>query len=485
MSLADRLRAWRDPALVLLAGVAACAAYGWRGAPLIADRAYHVYMGQAVLRGDALYGQTTFGYPPYGPLLSALAMRLAAPFGLPTYLAPRCLGVVVLLVLALLLYAVTKRAAGRSCALLAGCAVSGFGFLAILSVSGLEPVVLVALFTLAALWAAQRGSWLGAGLASGAAAMTWQPGVVVVAAIAVTAVLTAPRWHVRRVLLVGAGAALATLPAVVYILSTGSFEAFVFQTITRKLAYEQTSPETAFLSWLVRAPRMYWNDAVILLFAAAGFLLWFERRKPASSELPLVVMTVAWAAWFTIDFAAPKDLVPALPLLACWAAQLLVRLEREWRRSVALGIRAAFFALAFLDAAGYRPPYTLDEQLRDAKAILGSSAHSFLAFNADELYVLTDTRAPIRYTRLGPWIDAFAAEREPGGVPGLAMRIEQLRPGVIVIRSGGGPSRLRAALEPLLAQYERTVVRPPYAYSLANMFGSAPRPEVEVFRLLR
>ena len=39
--------------------------------PLIDDRAYLTDMAQAVYRGDALYGSTTLGYPPYAPLMTA------------------------------------------------------------------------------------------------------------------------------------------------------------------------------------------------------------------------------------------------------------------------------------------------------------------------------------------------------------------------------------------------------------------------------
>ena len=42
--------------------------------PILADRAYFVYLGQALLRGEPIYAQTFFYYPPLGPLISAMSM---------------------------------------------------------------------------------------------------------------------------------------------------------------------------------------------------------------------------------------------------------------------------------------------------------------------------------------------------------------------------------------------------------------------------
>ena len=83
--------------------------YGLHEYPLQSDRAYFVYMGQAILRGEPIYATTFFGYPPLPMLLSAASMWLGSGFDLPTYLAPRYAGVLVAVLSVCTLYVVASR----------------------------------------------------------------------------------------------------------------------------------------------------------------------------------------------------------------------------------------------------------------------------------------------------------------------------------------------------------------------------------------
>ena len=59
--------------------------YGLYEFPILEDRAYFVYLGQAVLRGESIYAddfaqlaggeERWVGYPPLAPLLSAASVR--------------------------------------------------------------------------------------------------------------------------------------------------------------------------------------------------------------------------------------------------------------------------------------------------------------------------------------------------------------------------------------------------------------------------
>lgn len=432
----------RDLAILLIAAAAACFAYGRAGQPIFEDRGYHIYMAQSVLRGDALYGDTTYGYTPYAPLLTALAMRVASPFGVPSYLAPRFLGVALLLALAVLLYFVARRASDARTALLAAVTLCGFGQLALYSVVGTEPVVVVSVFMLLAVFALQREWWFGAGFAACAAAMAWQPAVVVCLGTFILA---------RRRLPVIAGGCVAAMPALVYVLATGSVDDFLYQTVSRKVASADLNVGA---SWLLVAARSYWTDVLVLLVGAIGFIAALRRRT--SAEWPLIVMTCAWAAWSAIYFWAVKDLIPVLPLIAYWAARMVSRR--------ATAVVALYCAILFGDAALYRSTYTLSQQIRDVHAALGAARSNFIAFGAEEFYILTETRAPVRYIRLGGWIDAFIEARDPGGIDAFVNTIARLEPAAIVISDSEGPSRARTALDPLLRNRARKVVQAPHAY---------------------
>ena len=116
--------------------VAACLQYGISQEPLLGDRAYMLYMGQAVLRGEAIYQTTTFGYPPLGPLLSAVVMYVGRLWGVPTYVSPRLAGVLVAALAAGCVYMFTWRAfRSQAAGLVAGVSLVSFGFLSRLSIS--------------------------------------------------------------------------------------------------------------------------------------------------------------------------------------------------------------------------------------------------------------------------------------------------------------------------------------------------------------
>ena len=73
----------------------------------------------------------------------------------------------------------TRRSTDSLAGWVAAVTVAGSSLLGWLSVSPLEPKLLVMLFSLLASLALQRRSWLWAGLASGLAGMCWQPAAVV------------------------------------------------------------------------------------------------------------------------------------------------------------------------------------------------------------------------------------------------------------------------------------------------------------------
>jgi hypothetical protein len=438
----------RDLTIVFVAAAAACFAYGRDGQPIFADRGYHVYMAQSVLRGDPLYGGTTYGYTPYAPLLTSLAMRVTAPFGVPSYLAPRYLGVALMLLMAVLLYFVARRASDSRTALIAALTLCGFANLGLLSVVGTEPVVVVGVFTLLAILAIQREWWFLAGFAACAAAMSWQPAVVVCVATFIIA---------RRRLAVIAGGCAAAVPAIVYVLATRSVDAFLYQTILRKFASAGAGPG---VSWLLLAMRSYWTDAAVLLCGAIGFAVALRRRR--SEEVPLIAITLAWSVWGTIYFAAARDFIPALSLVAYWAARIVAP-----RSKPALVL---YLAILFGDAAMYRSTYSLSDQIRDVRDALGAARSSFVAFNAEEFYILTETRAPVRYIRLAAWTDDFIEARDAGGIAAFQETIAHLNPAAIIICDDEGPSRSRAALDPLLRHRERRVMQTPYSFQVESPY---------------
>ena len=120
---------------------------GFSESPILGDRAYFTYVGQAVFRGEPFYQTTFMGYPPLGALVMACSMWVGQAFGLPTFLAPRYLAVGVAAASVVLLSFITRRATGSTMAgTLAGVVLAATSWFATFALGTLEPKALLGLF---------------------------------------------------------------------------------------------------------------------------------------------------------------------------------------------------------------------------------------------------------------------------------------------------------------------------------------------------
>ncbi|MEE8509011.1 MAG: hypothetical protein V3T07_08100, partial [Myxococcota bacterium] len=171
---APRLRPWALPLFAAGAALTVLAQAGILDEPILVDRAYFVYLGQALLRGEPIYTQTFFYYPPLGPLVSAASMWVGQLFDVPTYLAPRFTSVWIGAACAGLMFELCRGATRSAWSAWVGAlALMGFGSLTTFILATLEPKLLLLFFTLLASVAVQRRRWGLAGLASGAAVICW------------------------------------------------------------------------------------------------------------------------------------------------------------------------------------------------------------------------------------------------------------------------------------------------------------------------
>ncbi len=202
-----------------LLAAASVAQYDLREQPIVGDRAYFVYLAQAVLRGDAIYSVSFFGYPPLAPLISAAAMGLGGLFDLPSHLAPRLLAVPVFASSTMLAFAVARAATGRVWAgAVAALFLMGMSRLAEVSAATLEPKLLVVFFTLLAQRALQQRRWMLAAAASVLGAGCWHPaGLVCLAVLAVVVYAEWPRPARPLLRDCALGAALGAFPSLLYL----------------------------------------------------------------------------------------------------------------------------------------------------------------------------------------------------------------------------------------------------------------------------
>ncbi len=479
---------WTHAALLGAVTLVVLSRYGIAEYPITNDRAYFIYIGQAVLRGEPYYSTTFMGYPPLGALLSAASMWVGEWFGVPTYLAPRYLGVAVGTASVALTYVFTRTATGSAWpGILAGIVLAGFAQLGGLTVSNLEPKSLVILFTLVAGVALQRRWWGWAGVAAGLAATCWQPaGLIPVACVAVVLWGGRPRSWAAMSRCV-AGGILASVPSVLYLTRTQSWQDFWQRSVVLPAASQLPRAGSSPLYWLDQVHVFFPTEIIFLYVATAGFV-WFTLQAlrggirslvsswldPRLGGVPL--LTLAWAGFNSVEFGVAPDLLPMLPLAAFWVGWIAHRAveaiaaARALRPRVARAVSHAAIAsllvcapiYAFTDAFRYYPAITLSEQLALVRRITAPAGKDGLvmAVRAEEVYVLGERRSPNRFLRLDRPFVSFLHLIDPRGCGGVVDEVLARRPAVVVMRLRRYASRCEEHLKRRLLDnhYEREMV---------------------------
>ncbi len=480
-------------AFVYLMSILILLQYGIDKQAIQHDCAYLMYMGQVVFRGDALYSSTTFGYTPYGPMLSAFTMHIGQLFGFKTYLAPRYFSLIVAALNSCLLYLIARNISRSSrMGIFAGLTLSGFGYLAILSISSLEPKLMVVTCMLLAMHALQQHRWLVAGAASAAAAMFWQPALIITPAIATMLILFDSAALLKRLARFCAGYFLGLLPAIIYLTSTQDWSNFYFQAIVRKALTDLPNAADAPISWLGDALTIYYTEVFVFVFALAGFIYCIIRllilSKASRNELlinggygAVILLTLLWSLFNSIEFDGGQDLVPILPLLAFWFAYLLDELLRRGRhiapryakakKAVTAAVLTLVGGYLYFDAMSYKPTYTLSAQYETLNNCIDSAnpPPRFLSFNAEEFYVLTEQRAPLRYTQLGRWIELLIDHYEPGKIDGFLASLKRELPPIVIIRHKKD-SAVQDSIESFLADYTKSSIVAPGLYKGYSLY---------------
>jgi hypothetical protein len=459
--------------------------YGLNHQPIIGDRAYLVYMGQVVYRGNLLYESTTFGYTPYGPLLSAISMHIGEAFNLPSYLAPRYLSVPIAALNSCLLYFVARNASGSALlSVISGLILSGFDFMNTLCVTNLEPKPMVVFFMLISMLALQKRNWALAGFGSAMAAMFWQPAVIITITMVIILVFHGRDTFRSAFIRYSLGMILGLLPALLYLTVYHEWNNFILLAITRKALVSLPTAASYPFRWPVVSFESLSSESPILIFAAVG-LFGFAiknlirnggRRVKILMDTKnggLILLTVAWFLFNSIEFNNLPDLVPLLPLISYWAALFIHKLIKATvlilqtfkpvfvdqsiiKPTIALTSCILLGVFLFRDAFLYSPTYTLADQKILVKSTIDcpDASCSFIALNAEEFYVLTEKQSTLRYTRMEKWVDLIIDLLEPGGSNGFIKRLAETLPPLLIIRETESKSvNLERIKSELLSEY--------------------------------
>jgi len=451
--------------------------------PILRDHAWFLYLGQTILRGEPIYANSFFGYPPLGPVATAGAMWLGKAFGAPTYLAPRIAGMAIFHASVILAYFVARRATRSAAAGLATAIVlASFSHFQTYSATDIEPKTLVILFSLAAAAAVQRRAWVFVGVFTGLAGMCWQPAVLVA-----ISTFTVTLWNGRRKLWqsiarYALGIGLGCAPAAAYLTVSRSWLDFWQRGIVIP-ATTQVAAETGATWWLLVMRVFFAGEWYFFLLGGAGFALFAIaalasgpgaawRRFLADRMGGLPLLTPAWIVFNSSEFQGAPDMLPILPAVAFWVGWAFFLVGRPLaarpRAAAVLAslLIAAFVAYGFRDAHAYRPAITLDQEIEVVNRILGDVGEDdpIVGFDASEIYVLTERPAPVPFVSLNAVYAQFADLLYPTGCRGLERHLAALQPRVVVINEHPWQSACVKSLRPMLRRrgYVRSEVAFPF-----------------------
>lgn len=457
-------------AIIGVASLAVCASYGVLDAPISFDQAYFTYMAQALLRGEALYSQTMYAYPPLGPMVSAASMAVGEPFGMATYLAPRFLAVGLGIVAEIAVYAVVRRATGSGWAgLVAALALAGSQRLSVSYLSTLQPKHLVVVFTLLGCAACQRRRWGIAGFLGGLIVSSYLPALLVAAGFGVVAGWTLLRERSAVPLRYAAGFVIGLFPALVYLVATDGMDGFWLRAIDAPSAARLTRVGATPGHWIDVLVRRYAADLWFLSAGALGCVgfsvqSWLRRRRRAldvwlSPEFgAMPALAVLWSLSATLEFQGHPDAYPLLPVAAFWAGWLAhqltthsfvqevfrTRLQRRGRNALAASSLAIVAIVSFHDVPGHERTYGLTQQLELVRGIWdaeGVTPRSVVASSAEEVYALAERPSPYPFLRLPALLLPYLHHVGIDGCAGVLKSIRGQRPRVVVLRirpSAGG-----------------------------------------------
>lgn len=423
-----------------LVAAALFASYGV-GGQLSRDEAVYVYAGQRLVDGVPPYQGV---FDPKGPAGSAVLAAVAALPGddvVAVRVAFALLSVGSVLALFLLAVRLTgSLPAGVVAGLVLACA-RGFTRDAL---SGPDVKTLGVLLLLLTLLATVERRWVAAALAGCAAALTWQPLVVLPLLVLGLAVASPAGERLRattRVVAAGTAAVLLVLAGTV---ATGSLDdlveaAVVFPLTGMSHRDSSLGVRLEIIGQVVVGDRYGFTGVVVL----AGLLLLVVgcghaavRRTHDRVALVVPLAALGAVAMTLSDFQGYPDLYPLLPFGALGWAWAVSRVHGPSVGAVVVGVLAAALVVASavtIPDDGDR--FTLDRQRRTAQWAAGlvGPGETLWALGDPTPLVLTGRSIPDPYVLLVGGIATWKLDRLPGGVAAWREQLRDARASVVVV----------------------------------------------------
>lgn len=329
--------------------------------PLPHDTTFHIYAGQQMLIGHAIYRDVAIIKAPLSDFGSALAILAARAAGITDTMGARIFFLLVAMASVGVTFLAGRTFFGqRAIGVLAALIMAGYDFFGFRAVTGPEPKALLILFGLAALILIQKRRWFWAGMCAALATLAWQPGAML-GAIVVAAALAEPflgagrdvahttpqntrrRRAVRQGISAIAGSAIPFALLFVYLIGNDALIAARNATIGANLVHFATEARqipllatfSANLAKMASDAPVYCfpTELPLVGFGALGFLGIVaaeivqgasRRRVPINLErTPFILYALGFVVLSVVDYDFCPDLIPLLPVIAIGSGWLV------------------------------------------------------------------------------------------------------------------------------------------------------------------
>jgi hypothetical protein len=352
--------------------------------------------------------------------------------------------------------------------------------LAVQTVAGPQPKLLVFCFAVLFLLAAVERRWLAAGVAGGLAVLTWQPAGLLLLAGALLALLARSPPALLRLAL---GVALPVAPMLGYFALAGALGPFLDGVLWVHVLgyYEPGVAPTRVAYRVVRAleggfsgmgPVLVVGLAACAIESAARTVRSRRRAAPGAdgpSDLrarapgdrdwwPVALVLFPFLAFTGFDFQRYPDLFPLLPFAALGFARLASLGQRATGRALGERARLAAGALLVAGLAAWGVVETRSPRIRSwapqretaRRLLAGLPVNArVLALDAPAFPVLAGLVQPTRHLVLNRHTVDYIDRTEPGGFDGWIEQLDALDPALVVMGRPKGEhvERLSAWLE--------------------------------------
>jgi len=354
------------------------------------------------------------------------------------------------------------------------------------SIEGVRPKVATTTFGLACLLAAARGRPILAGSLGSLAAICWQPGVAFLCGAAWELVARDRSRAARILTRVAVGAAIPGVALLAGFAAVGGLGDLFEQAVLFNRHYVDVHSKSVAQS-IRRLRRLMWSwsptESWLFVVGAIGLVLPLQRRTGISAPPGLVISGILYVGLTFVSLQGwPDTILLAAPAAGLMSAGLvrLLHLAVDARRAGLLVLAAALVCVAL----PRRPEVSVNTTFSEQADLMDKLAGRL--DDDDTVVVIGTPEFSIHTGRLSVWpwpymwfgVDRFAAAKSEGGFTGMLERLDERRPGLILV-ARSWHSSLRSQFECWLApRYKHT--RLSYWPHVGGRHAHAYRPRKKV-----